>query len=183
MPFGIGFFATAGAGGGGAAFELISTQVLTGSASSVTFSSIPATYKHLQIRAVTKVGDAGSSGVDVRLNSDSGTNYRTHYLIGTGSTVFSSDAGAGTSMGLATTAGNNTTSAFGAWVLDALDYANTAKNTTLRTLSGFTESGYQQIRLASGLWVNTSAVTSVTLLPVSSTFLTGCRFSLYGVRG
>lgn len=171
--------------GGGSAFELISTQVLTGSASSVTFSSIPATYKHLQIRAVV-LGTGGNLAMfRMRFNSDTGSNYAWHRLRGDGSSVSSA---AGTSQSyiepLQRIAGNtsNSTSYSGA-VIDILDYAVTTKNKTTCTLGGHAlDTNF--IMLNSGLWMNTSAITALELyLDGTNNFVSGSRFSLYGIRG
>jgi len=76
-----------GAGGAGAgAFESIAT--LSGSGvSTVTFSSIPSTYKHLQVRMFGQAAGGSGGVVRMRFNGDTGTNYTAHYLTGYGSTV------------------------------------------------------------------------------------------------
>lgn len=186
MPFGIGFFATAGAGGAAPAFELISTQLVTSPVSSITFSSIPATYKHLQIRATMRTDRSGSEDdlLTVRLNGDTGSNYASHLLYGTGSSVASTASTTQTYWrSLYTTGAGATANSFAAMSMDLLDYASTSKNTTMRALNG--SHSYNNIALASGLWMNTAAVTSVTFnMAITATnFVSGCRFSLYGVRG
>jgi hypothetical protein len=67
--------------------------------------------------------------------------------------------------------------------MDILDYGVTTKNTTMRALNGGHE--YNWIALASGVWMNTAAVTSITFnMPLTSAnFVSGTRFSLYGIRG
>ena len=67
-------------------YESIQTVNLTGSQSSITFSSIPGTYKHLQIRGVLR-GDRANTGeiVGVQFNGDTtAANYASHRLIGDG---------------------------------------------------------------------------------------------------
>jgi len=65
----------------------IATTTLSSTASSVTFSSIPSGYTSLQIRAMYK--DVTNQGqwcqYNLRFNSDTGSNYWTHYLAGDGS--------------------------------------------------------------------------------------------------
>ena len=64
-----------GGGGGGTAFESIATFSPT-SGSSVTFNSIPSTYKHLQIRyAITT---SAYADIRFRINGDTGSNYTYH---------------------------------------------------------------------------------------------------------
>jgi hypothetical protein len=184
MPFGLGFFATTGAGAAAGAYELIQSQVLSSTTTSVTFSSIPSTFRHLQIRISAKTAQA-STGVDtvrLRLNGDSGSNYAIHGLSGNGSSV-SSFAVASHNL-IAITGGAvrlNDTNMFGAAVVDILDYVSTAKNTTVRSLGGAAAST-NSIDLNSGLWMNTAAVTSLTLSAFTD-FVSGSRFSLYGLRG
>ena len=43
-----------------------------------------------------------------------------------------------------------------------------------------TAGGY--IRLASSVWVNTSAITSITMKPASNSFGAGTTFALYGIN-
>lgn len=173
--------------GGGSAFELISTQVLASSASSVTFSSIPSDFKHLQIRMAhrnTRTG-SGNGLMVLEFNGDTGANYSMHELVGNGSTVTSNATFAVDQnfMGLAfSPEASNTTSAFAGTVVDILDYSNTSKNKTVRSLGGVAAST-NRISLISGHWRNTSAVTSINMYVFSGSLLTGSRFSLYGIRG
>lgn len=162
-------------------YDLLETEILASSASSVTFSSIPQDYKHLQIRMTTR--NDPYSNLLLRLNADSGGNYAYHDLSGNGSSVTSS-AGAGgqTSIVLTTTATTNqTTNVFSGVVCDILDYANTSKNTTVRTLGGVADSGYNHIQLRSGVWINTAAVTSLSV-GHNGNLVSGSRISLYGIK-
>jgi hypothetical protein len=178
----LGFLAASGAGEEGA-YELIESSILTTSTSSVTFSSIPSDYKHLQLRIVYRGANAGNGLTSqLRFNSDSGSNYAYHRLQGDGSTVVSSAFTSQTEIDLpAQTANGATASSFGGAVVDILDYASTSKNTTVRTLGGraSTSSG---IDLRSGLWINTAAVTSVFIGSYTLNFMSGSRFSLYGIK-
>ena len=186
MPIPLGIFATAGAGGaGGSAFELISTQLISSATSSVTFSSIPATFKHLQIRMVAR--NATSTGSpDLTFNGDTGFNYATHWLYGTGSSVASAGNAIGDIPNIPLTAhmsGNTAdANAFGVGITDILDYANTSKNTTVRSLGGRHQgSSSNFILIRSGFWNNTAAVTSIRI--AGNDFAAGSRISLYGIRG
>ena len=176
-----GVLASSGGGAAGA-YELISTTVLSTTTATVTFSSIPSIYKHLQIRYLGR-SNVGSTTdyVQIRMNSDSGSNYASHYLLGSGSSVSS---GAVTAQNLIYVGGfiTGSTSAansFGAGIIDLWDYTGT-KNKTIRSLSGHTDS---RISLSSGVWLSTAALSSITLLGASGSFVAGSRFSLYGVLG
>lgn len=179
----LGILSSSGAGAAGA-FELISTQVLTGTAASVTFGSIPSTFKHLQLRITTRGGNTATSQDDVliQFNNDTGNNYSFHTLQANGSSVTSVNVGTYTFgyIGLGPSS-TNTANAYSGAIVDILDYANTNKNKTTRALFGYKGSD-SWLGLVSSGWYSTSAITSLKLTAGFS-FLTGSRFSLYGVKG
>jgi len=184
----LGFWAASGAGGGAAesAYELISTTILGSSAASVTFSGLgtsAAAYKHLQIR-VTGRSDRGANGdgFGIRFNGDSGANYARHYLYGEGTGVFSGSNTAATFAGaINVTASTSPASVYSTGVVDVLDFANVSKYTTVRNFNGTPAAGYF-VSLGSGLWLNTAAITDITLYCISGNMVTGSRFSLYGLK-
>lgn len=187
-PIPLGILAASG-GGGAAAYELISTTVLGASQASVTFSGLgtsAAAYKHLQLRMVVRT-DRGFADdrMIYRFNSDTGSNYAYHQLRGNGADVSGGDVGGTSATGASTgriSGGSSAASSYAGCVLDVLDFASTTKNKTARSLTGMTSNNY--ISLDSGLWMSTSAVTSITLLSAfSANFVSGSRFSLYGIRG
>ena len=174
-------------------FESIATvSVGSGGAATVTFSSIPATYTHLQVRyiAQTNRGTFGRDTVGMRINSDSASNYSCHFLSGDGSGV---SAGADTSPNIIRTGVAGTTTAgtyfFGAGIIDLLDYANTNKYKTVRTFGGNDVNGTVggaggEAVYQSGNWRNTSAITSLTFSMFSgTTFSQNSVFALYGIKG
>jgi len=160
----------------GAYDSLATVTVPSGGLATITFAAIPPTYKHLQIRALTKF--AGNDFGNLRFNGDTTTtNYRNHGLFGTGS-----------GSGGANTAANAAYFPFegrsqvGASVLDILDYANTSKNKVTRELGGFDTNGAGTIYLSSNLWMNTAAINSISITPQLGTFTEFCQFTLYGVK-
>ena len=67
-------------------YESIATVNPTGGASTISFSSIPSTYTHLQIRGIARrASGTGLADISIRLNSDTGSNYAMHDLQGNGS--------------------------------------------------------------------------------------------------
>ena len=70
-------------------FESIATVTVgSGGSSSISFSSIPSTYKHLQVRCIARSSRTQNSGYGViRFNSDTGTNYSYHSLAGDGASA------------------------------------------------------------------------------------------------
>lgn len=167
--------------------SIASVDVGVGGSSTITFSSIPSTYTHLQLRCLSKNNTAGSgdTAYQVAFNSDTThTNYRTHYHQGDGSTNSSATAqisGLYAVIGQAPRAGS--TNIFGVSVTDILDYANTNKNTTTRSLDGdeFNGSGFLTSR--SALWMNTAAVNRIDItLYGGASFTQYSSFALYGVN-
>ena len=170
-------------GGGAGAFDLLETTTLTSSASSVTFSGLDAysDYKHLQIRMVLQV-DTTNTNLYMQMNSDTGANYSWHALYGNGSSVASTGAGSQSYIRMVSFVPYGTTAeAFASSVIEILDFSNSNKNTTTRSISGNAGTP-NRINLDSGSWQNTAAVTSIKLDNLGNNFVTGSRFSLYGVR-
>jgi hypothetical protein len=183
----LGFLA--GSGGGVASdYELIESVILGSSQSSVTFSSLDtysSTYKHLQIRFVSKdtVVQTDAAGFWVKLNADTGNNYAWHRMRGQGSAVSSQGVSStGRILAGITNHASSAANSFGAGVIDILDAFSTTKNKTLRGISGGIGSPPTEINLNSGLWLSTSALTSINISGDSS-LASGSRFSIYGIKG
>lgn len=179
-----------GAGGVSNSYESIATAVGTGSNNSVTFSSIPSTYKHLQIRAnVRCTGGAGASLVWWRANGLTSTsNYVSHGLGGDGSTAYAYNLVASYGMGLigSTAHSASTANAYSTFILDVLDYADTNKNKTFRSLRGEDFNGSGDIRLGSGAFISTNAITSLSIGFFdngTSYFTSPSQIALYGIKG
>lgn len=168
------------------AYESIATTTLGSSTSTITFSSIPATYTHLQLRWLARSDRAAAQDfVDIRLNSDTGANYAAHLLYGDGATATSTAYVSNTNVGVIFMPGSTATaSVFGVGVMDILDYTNTNKYTTTRILGGADINGSGRIVLGSGVWMNTAAVTTLTIITDNaSTFSQYSKFALYGIKG
>lgn len=176
--------------GGAADYELISTTVLASTTTSVSFSSLPVTFKNLELRylAKTTTGDYAEP-IRMRFNSDTGANYSYHYLIKTDSRGVISEAGTSQTSAFAGWIAQNTnSSSFAAGIISLIDPFSANKNKTIRSLSGFmntTADVKHMIAETSTAWYSTSAVTSITLLPETggASFSIGSRFSLYGLKG
>jgi large repetitive protein len=169
---------------GSNSFESIATYTLTGNQSSISFNSIPSTYTHLQIRAVARTDRSAdvTDSVNLRFNSDANSNYSDHFLSGNGSSV-SGGATQTTSITgiIATSATSANSNVFGAGVVDILDYTNTNKYKTIRSIHG---NAVNIVQMRSGNWRNNSVVSTITLFPnIGTNFVSGSRFALYGVRG
>jgi hypothetical protein len=166
------------------AYDSIATVTVgSGGAANVTFSSIPSTYTHLQIRGVIRNSNADDSSI-IRFNSDSGSNYARHFLRGNGSSATAAAASSVSAMEGAYTAYSGTTAnAFSAQVIDILDYANTSKYKTIRVLGGADLNGSGAVNLVSGLWMNTAAVSTILIAAGSGNIAEYSQFALYGIKG
>ena len=175
-----------GAGAAGDYQSISTVTVGAGGSATVTFSSIPSTYQHLQVRALARCATATVvRNITLRINSDTGANYTTHYLYGDGASALATADISAAYMyaGIAAGASANA-SVFGANVMDILDYANTSKNTTLRNLRGVDNNGSGTVYLVSGLWNNTAAVSTLTLaVEGGANFSEYSSFALYGIKG
>ena len=156
------------------------TTVGSGGATTVTFSDIPSTYQHLQIRAIGRYTSSIGS-LSSRINGDTGNNYYSHRLFGDGATAASDSFGA-SSIGVVGVL-SSSTSTFTGLVIDILDYASTSKNKTVRSLYGLDSNGSGEVGLRSYAWFSTSAITSFSLGNFSSlTIAQFSTFQLYGVK-
>jgi hypothetical protein len=187
----LGIWASAQQGALQTAFDSIQTVTVgSGGVSSVTFSSIPGTYTHLQIRGIARTNTGGGSstvGLEMRFNSDTGANYTSnHVLYGTGSSALA--AASGTSMDLGSVVNSPQSSAtansFGVVVADILDYANTNKYKTVRGLGGYDGNDTNGIvTFRSFAWMNTSAITSITFSASTRDIAQYSSLALYGIKG
>jgi len=180
----LGILATAGAGGAPtSAYELISSQVLGSTSSSVTFSNLgdfSSIYKFLQIRYSAKT-IAGGQELRIRFNGNS-TGYNKRQVWGAAGSSNAAGAFNQAQIQLDLGAAQTTNSSwFQAGVIDIFEPYNTSKNTTIRAAYGeafFTNAVY----FVSGMWNNTASVTSITFT-AGNDLAASSRFSLYGIKG
>jgi hypothetical protein len=162
-------------------FESIETITASGGETSISFTSIPSTYQHLQIRFTA---NASTNDNYMRFNSDTGNNYSWHNIYGDGSSAAVYTPGASqnkVSAGYGSI--NASTSYTGSAVCDILDYANVNKYKTTRSLSGYDENGSGYILFHSGLWMNTNAISTITIFPGSGSIKQYSKYALYGIKG
>ena len=169
--------------------SLATATVPSGGASSIIFSGIPQTYTHLQLRAVLRdnSGTGGLAFIRSKVNADATSgNYYGQYLYGSGSAA-SAAATAGATNGLLCgfVANNtNTANTFCSSIIDILDYTNTNKYKTFRSLTGAdfndTNGG---VALISGLYMSTTAISSIEITPDAGTgFVQYSSIGLFGVK-
>lgn len=171
-------------------YESISTVTVgSGGSATITFSSIPSTYKHLQVRGITNSVSTGDASDVIRLQINSNTSaYTNHRLGGNGSVAFAGATTSNSRIDIPRTAASGSgsgSSIYGATVIDILDYANTNKLHVIRALTGFEAENQGQIYLNSGFHTtDTTAITSLTFsLESGSNFRQYSQFALYGIKG
>lgn len=170
-------------------YESISTTTLgAGGAATVEFTSIVNTYKHLQLRVLSRSNRAVSTD-NIKLGVgngtiDTGANYAYHNLYGNGTSAAASGGSSETTGYLDSIPGSSIgASIFGVLVIDFLDYANTNKYKTVRSLGGYDSNGGGFISLTSNLWQSTSAIDRIKLTCRGTAFEEYSSFALYGIKG
>jgi len=161
-----------------ATYEPIATTTVSGSSTtSVTFSSISSAYTDIIV--IFNGGGTNPSNIQMQLNSDTGTNYSTTSMYGTGTTATSARY---TNLNLMYSAGvaaalPTTLSAMG--IMSIMNYSNTTTNKTI--LSRYSNASAETTTNVS-LWRNTAAIHTIRLFSYSQAFLDGSTFTLYGIK-
>jgi hypothetical protein len=160
-------------------YEPIATSTLGSAAASITFSSIPATYTDLRV-VLTATVSAGQVAW-MRFNSDSGVSYSETYLEGSGTAASSGTNSPATKIQIGTSTYLSTTIP-SLLTADIFSYAGSTYKTCLTSQnSDFNGSGY--VNRLVGLWLSTSAITSITLLLGSTAnYAAGTTATLYGIK-
>ena len=106
--------------------KIATVTVGSGGSTGVDFTSIPSDYTHLQIRCLARGNSAGTGtdGLQIRFNSDTGSNYASHLMMGNGSSALTDSATSSSYMYLKEMIcrGGNLASTFSGIVIDILDY-------------------------------------------------------------
>lgn len=167
-------------------YESIATATVSGtSTNSISFTSIPSTFKHLQLR-ITQQTSAYDVWNLIQLNNDTTpTNYWSHRLFGVGSNPPEIQAGNNNYVYYEAVSSHSTTSMAGQ-IIDILDYANTNKNKVIRHLSGHDNNGSGILWFGSVGWNSTAAINRLDITLFDSTgktYAANSRFALYGIKG
>jgi hypothetical protein len=162
-----------------ATYDLIASQTLASAASSITFSSIAASWTDLRL-IIVLTGTASGDSPWVRYNSDSGTNYSLTDMMGSGSIVVNNAYTNSNKLFIGDNASTNTTNPH-FYTLDIFSYAGSTYKTSLSTASA-DDNGSGYAERAVGLWRSTSAINSLTISTNTNTFKTGTTAQLYGIK-
>lgn len=159
-------------------YELITRTTLSSSASTVLFSSIPQTYKHLEVRAT--MNGTGAWWLITRINGNTtAANYTSRGVYTNGSTVSTMNLGGGAGGDYTYTSlieGDGILTS----VINYVDYASTSKNKNIRALWGSDRNGAGNSGFHVGTFYQTGAITEVGLY---GTFNANSTFAIYGIKG
>ena len=155
-------------------YRALANITLGTAASSVTFSSIPATFRDLVVVFIGK----GSTTLQgrIRLNGDTGSNYTYIRMSGSGSATSSATA-TGTS-GFVSAIAQATTTGDLQMDINIMDYSATDKHKTIIGRAGAAANGAEAFV---NRWANTAAVTSVQILTSTGNWAIGTTVALYGI--
>jgi len=162
----------------------------SGGVTSFEFTSIPATYNHLQLACNMKgdnSADALSVGIQIGNGSvDTGSNYSIGYMAGQSNTaeVSGSLVSQVSHRMYDMMYGLNSIlyEFFGYMTVLIADYANTNKNTSMQLIGGGLGRNDSKIQIQNNTWDSTVAVTNIKVYPFSDGFLSGTEMTLYGIK-
>lgn len=166
---------------GVSAWTPLANITLTGTQTTVTFSSISGSYRDLILVGANVLSSTNNEHMQFRINSDSGANYNMVTARGDGSSTASSSSSNTTEANFGTFVMPNTTSPSN-FVLHFLDYSATDKHKTVLARSDNANSTFPGASMTAIRWASTSAITSITLrFQSTATYAVGSSFALYGV--
>lgn len=158
-------------------YEPIATTTLGSAQSSVTFSSISGSFTDLVIAgAVGSTSTTLDRNMRIQFNSDTNSNYSDTDVYGEGSTAGSFRRSNQNQMIIneaIARSGN-----FSTYIINVMNYSNSTTNKTVLGRGGNTN----LVAASVGLWRNTAAITSITLLISGDNFASGSTFTLYGIK-
>lgn len=164
------------------AYESIQTTTVTGTAQEMGFTSIPQTYRHLQIRGIIRSTYSGSTEAAYYLRINGSLIASSHWLFGNGSgpgAINPTNGYVGTAP-----AGSSPANVYAPFIIDILDYADTNKNKIMRILTGFDQNGSGPVSITSAIVNSTTAISTLALGEPDPNFkvATGSTIALYGIR-
>jgi len=162
-------------------YTLIEAKTLTTTTASVTFTSIPATYTDLLIKASVRDNRAGETVTNVRLLfNNSSSNFTTRRLFGNGTTANGDTAAAGD---FGVEPGNNATAnTFGNFEMYIPNYAGSNYKSYSTDTVSEDNATLSFTTLIAGLWSQSAAINEINIAPVSASFVSGSTFYLYGIK-
>ena len=151
----------------------LAQTTLSSATSTVTFSSIPATYRDLII-VINATSTSGLAETGLRFNGDTSSIYSRILMFGNGSSTgsFGGTISYINLIDAVTTAGNSS-------IAQIMDYAQTDKHKTVLLRRNFPT---DNVSASAHRWANTAAITTLNIFTVSSSLAAGTTIALYGVN-
>lgn len=153
----------------------------------VSLSAIPQTYTDLVLSISFRDNQGAGNFTDylyVQVNGSTTTHTLTN-LQGNGSAVASTRSTTGTYWFARSEAGGNTSNTFSSHEFYIANYAGSTNKVASYTgvvEGNTTTAGNTYIQANADLWSTTTAITSLTVGSLNSTFATGTRIDLYGIK-
>ena len=178
-----------------ATMEAIKTIYLESDEASVTFASIPQTYKHLQLRGTHRCTHAvGGLALWIRLGGNgsiqTSADYHSHMCWAFSSSVYASTQASQTRfhlydamMGVGATGASTGAHEYGSFMFDVCDYTVTGHDTTVSYIScaSLTHND-KRLLYGTGYWAKSYAVTDIQILPSAGNMIRGSEYTLYGIK-
>ena len=159
----------------GPTYEAIATTTLVSTNSTITFTSIPGTYTDL-VCVLNGTTTSGARGISIAsINSDGGSNYSGTILQGNSSSATSDRNSNQTSANVALLDNGQSNSIF-----HLMNYSNATTYKTILARGNAPTGGF--VRAAVGLWRNTAAITSFSIVCGGADFTSGTSATLYGIK-
>lgn len=159
-------------------YEKIEARTIATATSSITFTSIPATYTDLVL--ICNGTAASNTGVTLRFNGDTASNYSMTVLEGSGSGSGISERQSSVSQARFVWNSLWNTTTPGTVILNIMNYANT---TTYKTVLWRSSTASNYVEAGVNLWRKTpEAINSLTIETTSANVAVGSTFTLYGIK-
>lgn len=165
-------------------YTLITSQTLSASATSVTFSSIPSTYTDLVLKCSTRDTQVGSMNgtLNFTLNGNTSTVYSTTYVEGYSASAASGRRSSQTAMYVQNLdSSGNTANTFTNIEIYIPSYTAAQNKPFSVSVAAQDNSANSTDSAYAGLFSSTTAISSITI-PATSQFAAGSSFYLYGIK-
>lgn len=155
-----------------ATYIALANTTLSSNVSTVTFGSIPNTYRDLVLVINGRTPDGTNGAVRMRFNSDTtDANYSRVFMLGSGSGTQSAATNGHFFFDLYE--GDPQTTIF-----HIMDYSATDKH---KTILGRWQGQLSYVVASANRWANTNAITTIQIAPNSFNLQSGTTLSLYGI--
>jgi len=160
-----------------ATYDSIASTTLGSNQTTVTFSSISASFTDLVL--VANFNNTTSVDMFLRFNGVTTTVYSDTQLYGNGSSA-ASYRQSNASAGLLDLGAGGFGTALGTTIIQIMNYSNTTTNKTYLTRSSFSALA---VGATVGLWRSTAAINEVSIFSSSANAIaSGSTFTLYGIK-